>query len=175
MGDEVRRTQGGNNNAYCQDDETSWLDWGLVSKHADVLRFVTLLASRRARRNPALEVRRVSLAQLLAQARREWHGVALHQPDWGEDSHSLALEAELGEEGIVMYIALNAYWEPLEFELPRTETGGARPWRRWIDTSLASPNDITVPREAPVFAGSTYPMGARSVVVLYAERGPAPA
>src|SRR5262249_24514496 len=50
MGDEVRRTQLGNNNAYCHDNETNWFDWSLVSKHADVHRFVRLLLARRTMR-----------------------------------------------------------------------------------------------------------------------------
>ena len=48
MGDEIRRTQGGNNNDYCQDNETNWFDWSLLEKHADVHRFVTLLNARLA-------------------------------------------------------------------------------------------------------------------------------
>ena len=51
MGDEVRRTQRGNNNAYCHDNEISWFDWTLVEKHADVHRFVSLLAARRLLRD----------------------------------------------------------------------------------------------------------------------------
>src|SRR5262249_53172940 len=51
MGDEVCQTQGGNNNAYCQDNETSWLDWGLLTKHADVHRFVQLVIAQRLLRN----------------------------------------------------------------------------------------------------------------------------
>ncbi len=68
MGDEVRRTQGGNNNAYCHDDESTWFDWSLVEKHADVHRFVTLLAKRRLLRDTEHEQRRVSLTQLIAGA-----------------------------------------------------------------------------------------------------------
>ena len=64
MGDEVRRTQRGNNNAYCQDNDTSWFDWSLVSKHADVLRFVKLLIERRMIRDVAHERRRVSLTEV---------------------------------------------------------------------------------------------------------------
>src|SRR5947199_15312 len=75
MGDEVRHTQGGNNNAYCQDNETSWLDWALVTKHADVLRFVSLLNARRALRNVEHERRRISLTTLLREANKAWHGV----------------------------------------------------------------------------------------------------
>ena len=65
MGDEVRRTQRGNNNAYCQDNETSWFDWTLLEKHADVHRFVSLLNARRVLRDVEHERQRVALNQLL--------------------------------------------------------------------------------------------------------------
>ena len=64
MGDEVRRTQRGNNNAYCQDNEISWFDWTLLEKHADVHRFVRLLIARRLLRDMERERQRVSLNQL---------------------------------------------------------------------------------------------------------------
>src|SRR5918995_4433644 len=75
MGDEIRRTQSGNNNAYCQDNETSWLDWTLLEKHADVHRFVTLINARRVLRTVVHEHRRVSLVELISQARKAWHGI----------------------------------------------------------------------------------------------------
>src|SRR5256712_4666205 len=65
MGDEVRRTQGGNNNAYCQDNETSWFDWTLLTKRADVHRFVTLLNARRVLRDEEPERLRVALNQVI--------------------------------------------------------------------------------------------------------------
>ena len=76
MGDEVRRSQRGNNNAYCQDNDTSWLDWTLLSQHADVHRFVKLLIERRVIRDLEHEHRRVSLAQVLRESKRALHGVA---------------------------------------------------------------------------------------------------
>ena len=82
MGDEVRRTQHGNNNAYCQDNETSWFDWTLLARHADVHRFVKLLIARRLMRDVEHERRRMSLNQLLREAKHAWHGVKLNQPDW---------------------------------------------------------------------------------------------
>ena len=97
MGDEVRRTQRGNNNAYCQDNETSWFDWTLLAKHADVHRFVTLLNARRVLRDPEPERRRVSLNQLLRGVNLAWHGVKLNQPDWSESSHSIAFTVEIRE------------------------------------------------------------------------------
>ena len=171
MGDEVRRTQRGNNNAYCQDNETSWFDWTLVAKHADVHRFLTLLNGRRLLREMEPEQPHVSLDQLLREAHRAWHGVKLHQPDWQESSHSLAVTAEVRNTRLLVHMILNAYREPLDFELPSIGAEDPGPWRRWIDTSLDSPNDIVPwPATRPVHS-STYRAHARSVVVLYANVG----
>jgi len=169
MGDEVRRTQRGNNNAYSQDNENSWFDWTLLRKHADVLRFVKLLTARRAVRDVEHERRRVTLTQLLQGATKSWHGVKLGQPDWSSWSHSLALEAELAQEGLQIQMLLNAYWEPLDFELPLVNGGQA--WRRWIDTALDPPHEIVEWRAAPPVSGRSYQAGARSVVVLIAGLG----
>src|SRR5262249_32952650 len=79
MGDEVRHTQDGNNNAYCQDNETSWFDWTRVEKHADLHRFVRLLIARRVMRDVEHERQRVSLNTLIQQASKAWHGVKLFQ------------------------------------------------------------------------------------------------
>ena len=82
MGDEVRRTQRGNNNAYCQDNDLSWFDWTLLGRHADLHRFVKLLNEFRQRRDVLAEPGRRTLNQLLHRARVEWHGVRLNRPDW---------------------------------------------------------------------------------------------
>jgi glycogen operon protein len=169
MGDEVRRSQAGNNNAYCHDDETSWFDWTLLSKHADVHRFVTLLNSRRVLRDVEHERQRLSLCEVIQQARTAWHGVRLDQPDWSENSHSIAFTADLHREGLWVHIILNAYWEPLEFELPPVEKGPKSPWRRWIDTGLDSPHDIVPWQTAAPVPGFTYRAEPRSMVVLFAE------
>jgi glycogen operon protein len=171
MGDEVRRTQRGNNNAYCQDNETSWLDWTLISKHADLHRFVTLLIAQRLLRDVQAEYERESLNQLLRDSNKAWHGVRLYQPDWSSSSHSIALSAELKKEKQVLHLILNAYWEPLEFELPPVSEDSGGSWRRWIDTALDSPNDIVEWQNAPRFTGRTYRAGPRSVALLYAPLG----
>jgi isoamylase len=166
MGDEVRRTQRGNNNAYCLDDETSWFDWTLLERHADVRRFVTLLLERRQLRSLEDEHRRVPLTAMLERANKAWHGVRLHQPDWGDRSFSVALDGELRGEGLVFRLILNAYWEPLAFELPRLAQG--RTWRRWIDTGLESPRDIVPWEQAPRITADAYRAEARSVAMLFA-------
>jgi len=170
MGDEVRRTQHGNNNAYCHDNELSWFDWTLLDHHADVHRFVTLLNERRLMRSVEHEQRRLTLAQLIHQANKSWHGVKLGQPDWSRQSHSVALEVEMKQDGFLIYVMLNGYWEPLDFELPALNDGAAAKWRRWIDTGLESPDDIVPWRTAAPILGTTYRSRPRSVVVLMADR-----
>jgi glycogen operon protein len=167
MGDEARRTQGGNNNAYCQDNETSWFDWTLLKKHTDVHRFVTLLNARRALRELEPERQRVSLNQLIRGANLAWHGVKLGQPDWGESSHSIAFTVEIRREKLLFQLIVNAYWEPLHFELPQPDKSSENPWRRWIDTALDSPHDIVQWETAESVPGYAYRTQARSVVVLF--------
>lgn len=170
MGDEMRRTQHGNNNAYCHDSELAWLDWSLLDKHADVRRFVELLVQRRLLRDVAPERERKSLSQLLRDSHIIWHGGKLNQPDWGDDSHSLAFSAEIHSERLIFHWILNAYWESLDFEVPAVRDPGAK-WRRWVDTTLETPQDIVGWKEAPLIAGATYTVGPRSVVVLVAQSG----
>jgi len=167
MGDEVRRTQRGNNNAYAQDNDISWFDWTLLDRHADVHRFVRLLNARRALRQTEPEQERLSLEQLLRHAQKAWHGVKLGQPDWSDWSHSVAFSAQVAHENLWCYGILNAYWEPLDFELPML-TASDGPWRRWIDTSLESPHDIVEWDEAPRVDSRSYRAGPRSVVTLCA-------
>jgi glycogen operon protein len=168
MGDEVRHTQGGNNNAYCQDSETSWFDWTLLKKHAEVHRFLKLLTARRLRRGTEHERRRLSLNRLIQEATKAWHGVRLNQPDWSDHSRSVAFTAEIRKEKLLFYMALNAHWEALDFELPPAGKNGRAKWHRWIDTAQETPNDIVPWEKAPTLPGRTYRVEARSVVVLYA-------
>ena len=118
-GDEAGRTQRGNNNAYCQDNELSWFDWNRLETNADLLRFFRLLIQ--LRHDHAL-FRRGTFSPLAdAQAPRvEWHGVRLHEPDWSYESRSLAMHLYGRPENRPdhIYLIANAHWEPHEFELP---------------------------------------------------------
>ena len=172
MGDEVRRTQRGNNNAYCQDNEVSWLDWGLLERHADVHRFVRLLAQLRVQRDVVVEGTRMTLQELLARAHIIWHGVALGCPDWSEKSHSLAFTLQSLSGRYSLHGLINAFWEPLTFELPAVPRGALGTWRRCIDTALASPDDIHHWHEAPPYTASSYLVGARSLVLLALAHAP---
>ena len=103
-----------------------------------------------------------------AQAVPAWHGVKLNQPDWSDNSHSIALYAEVRELRH-FHLILNAYWEPLDFELPSLKDGALGRWRRWVDTSLDSPNDIIPWEAAPPITDHTYHTGPRSVVMLWSQ------
>jgi isoamylase len=145
MGDEAGRTQGGNNNAYNQDNETSWFDWDRAAEWADLERFCgELLALRH--RHPEL-------------AQAGWWGdaVSFHGArgplEDGFESRSLAWA--VGD----LYVIANAWWEPLRWTIRP-----AGPWRRVVDTSLPSPDDIVTTGVG--VAELAYDVAARSVVIL---------
>ena len=174
MGDEVRRTQQGNNNAYCQDNEVSWFDWTLLGRHAGIHRFVRKLIAQRLAWDRSPDRDLLTLNQLLRVARVEWHGVRLHQPDWAPTSHSLALTARSLDGTRAMHLMLNAYWQPLAFEVPPPPAGAHGAWRRWIDTALEAPQDIADWHEAPPATGATYTVQPRSVAALLARASAPP-
>jgi glycogen operon protein len=159
MGDEVRRTQHGNNNAYSTDSERTWFDWSDLGKHADILGFTKkLIAVRRQKIEHGL-----TLTELHRQAKIEWHGVKLGTPDRDPSSHTLSVTMQNPAGHHRFHLIINAYWDALSFELPKPAAGG---WRRMVDTSLPSPDDLLAPAVAPLVTGGSYRAGARSVVVL---------
>ena len=165
MGDEVRRTQRGNNNAYCQDNETSWFDWSLVAEHAGLLRFVRLLIERRLERDMVEKSGAESLIHLLRESNKSWHGVKLNQPDWSHSSHSIALTMEIVKNRLSIHWIFNAWREPLDFELSK----GCGQWNRWMDTSLEPPEDIVTREEARPVPDRSYRAAPHSVVVLFSS------
>ena len=160
-GDEFSRTQRGNNNAYCQDNETSWVDWSLLERDADLFRFTQrLILFRKA--HPSL--RRRTFFEDEERPPVAWHGTRLGKPDWTGESRVLGMHllAAGGDEGI--YLIANAHWEAKAFELPKPAAGKA--WRRFLDTSLPPGEDALPPgAEVPIPTGR-YAAGPRSVVVL---------
>ena len=168
MGDEARRTQRGNNNAYCQDNEISWFDWSLLDRHPDIYRFVRRLLAFRLTRDAA-EEDGISLNELLSRGQVQWHGVRCNQPDWSDHSHSLAGTLKSIKGRFLIHLILNSYWEALEFELPPVDENMEVRWHRWIDTSLDSPDDICEGAVAPALEDTRYTAQPRSVVVLFAR------
>ena len=163
MGDEVRRTQRGNNNAYVQDNEISWFDWELTTRNAGLLRFTRGLLHTHQSMRIFMDH---AFWNLPGGADIIYHGVRLNEPDWGDGSHSLAYELSHVDCTEHLHIALNAYWEPLDFELP--PAGRGHEWRRLIDTALPSPDDFADP-PAPLTTGQEhYRVQARSSTVFIA-------
>jgi isoamylase len=165
MGDEVRRTQRGNNNAYCHDDAVSWFDWNDVGAHRDIHRFTSGLIRFR-RRVAAFSSRRFWGEP--GSARITWHGVKVGRPDWSESSRTLAFEVEDPAGGAHFLVMLNAYWEALTFELPGLPAD--RRWHRVADTALDQPDDFAEPPTALIHQRK-YRLDARSSVVLIAGPG----
>ena len=165
-GDEFLRSQGGNNNAWCQDNEIGWTDWRLKVQNADFFRFVCQLIALR-RRHPVLRRR-----QFLDKGDVVWHGMEPFQPDFSFKSHTLALTLDGQRTGREpdedVYMAFNAWTDPLPFVIPPSFQ--KRPWHRVIDTALASPLDIVLPGEGPVLpVGSKYQVAPFSLIVLITE------
>ncbi|UTV27241.1 glycogen debranching protein GlgX [Photobacterium atrarenae] len=168
MGDEVRRTQQGNNNAYCQDNPLSWFDWRLVDKHSDLLRFVRLMNRIRRYEKTIDWHMHVSLNTVLKSVGIDWHGLQPNQPDWSAHSHSLASTVIHPISGDELYIICNAYWDPLIFTLPDRDS---QDWHLLVNTAAPSPADIYTIEQAPRYKDETILVTGRSMIVMIAKPG----
>jgi isoamylase len=165
-GDEVRRTQHGNNNAYCQDNEISWFDWRLVEEHRDVFRFFRNMIALR-RRHRSLQRRDFFTGKPNSWGVPDviWHGCKLNAPPWHDPSSHVLAFTLAGIEATEpdLHVMLNMDAATLDFELPK-EAG--KVWRVFADTSKPAPEDITEVGEERPFTGETYAVEGHSVVIL---------
>ncbi len=153
-GDEFRRTQHGNNNAYCQDNVISWIDWSFLNKYKDIFRFTKEMIRFR-KEHPILS--RDSFFKGIAyngctDPDITWHGNIKNNPDWNVNSHVIACLLNGGyakdDNNFIdndLYIAFNASKEGKYFEIPDAPSHGK--WFLCIDTSKPSPQDILRKRE----------------------------
>lgn len=158
-GDEFRRTQNGNNNAYCQDNELSWLDWSLTEKNSDLINLFKHLIQFRKEHSTLFS------DEILVPLK--WHGTQPDKPDWSYHSRSLAWQYSINtnDKSCEIYIAANSFWEPLKFRLPELDTN--QKWHRFLDTSLESPEDITeTGKEFCLKIQKSYKIAPRSMIVL---------
>ena len=159
-GDEFCRTQYGNNNAYCQDNEVSWFDWGLQQRNAEFHRFVSALIILR-RRYPALSRERFYRPDEVT-----WLNPYGHEPDWSQDA-ALGCHIHAGENSPDLCLFTNPAPDRIQFRSPCLPEGWQ--WIRLVDTSAPPPQDIVVPEEGPrLDAGSAVLLRERSFVVLVA-------
>jgi glycogen operon protein len=168
MGDEVRRTQQGNNNAYCQDNEISWFDWALVERHRDIHRFVKRMIAARLHFGQGRTDMDTLLA-LLQKVQVEFGGVQPGVLDTGYTSHAVALSRTSASGRERLYLMLNAFWEPRTFQLPPAPPASLPGWRRLLDTNRPAPDDIHGWDDAPPVAVSAYLVGPRAIVALVAD------
>jgi glycogen operon protein len=166
-GDEMGRTQQGNNNAYCQDNALSWVDWEALAQHRDHFRFVRLLIQFR-KRHAVLRRRWQTQPAGDEPGTIVWHGVQLGQPDWSEASRTLAMHLIGGPEEIDLFLITNAHWDVHVFQVPQPLAN--KQWHGFIDTSRPAPADIAAPGKEPLLTEPRhYPAGPWSVVVLVAK------
>jgi len=166
-GDEAGRTQLGNNNAYCQDNELSWLDWGLVERNADLVRFVrTLVRFRKA--SPLLR-RRSFVSEGPGSAPVTWHGHVPYRPDWSPGATCLGMHLKDPEKGDDVFVVANAHHEAHRVELP--PPSDTRRWHVVADTYREPPADAFEEGSEPLVVDpSRLEVGPRSVVVLTGKR-----
>jgi glycogen operon protein len=156
-GDEFGRTQRGNNNAYCQDNDTSWVDWGQAEKNAGLLRFTRMMI---ALRKQFFALGREQFVRCVS-----WHGVKVGEPDWTGQQRQVAFQVHGGQGRPHLYVLFNAHWEWQKFALPAHD--GRWNWRRLVDTNLGAPEDIVEARDAvPLRPADHYLAAPRSAVIL---------
>lgn len=171
-GDEFFRTQNGNNNAWCQDNATSWVDWSLAETNAELLRFTRGVI---ALRKQLKVLRRNSFPRgdgIMPDI--VWHGLEPDKPDFTPQSHILAftLDGRGHDRGggvdRDVYVAMNAWQEELSFTIPPSPTG--RVWRVAVETGAAAPCDFYEPDTGPVVtSGQSLTLPACSMIVLVSK------
>jgi glycogen operon protein len=177
MGDEMGRTQDGNNNSYCHDSAFNWLDWGLLDRNAEVVRFFRqCLAFRKAHR----VLRDWSAAGEDSEHGRvagiSWHGTRAWNVDWSDKARTLAFmlcaPAEQGGSALTTYLyaALNMHWESHAFELPRLPAGWL--WHVFANTAMPAGEDVwDIGSEPPLSDQGQVLCGGRSVIILVGKGG----
>jgi isoamylase len=171
MGDEMGRSQEGNNNTYCHDSELNWLDWNLLRVNAAFFRFVKNCI---AFRNTHAILRNRQYFQQkdylhVGYPDISWHGEQANHPDWEDDTRTLAFmlcgkyAKHHGDDFI--YVAMNVHWKAHSFELPRLPVG--LKWHIFANTAMQPPEDIWEPGNEPILQEQSWMMvGERSVVIL---------
>lgn len=155
-GDEFMNTQLGNNNPYNQDNETTWLNWDLLSTNSDVYRFFKLMIAFR-KAHPSISRSRFWREDV------QWYGNG-RTPDLSYDSHTLAYCLHGVSQGDTdLYVMINAHWGDLNFMV---QEGSVKDWRRAIDTSCISPEDFLEAGQEQYLNSLCYRVKAHSIVVL---------
>ncbi|MBW3042506.1 glycogen debranching protein [Prochlorococcus marinus] len=168
MGDEVGRSQGGNNNTWCQDNPLGWMTWDHQNCDHDLKDFVIKLISLRKQLSEFFSPSFVHIAHEDNSKEKtpdlwiQWHGIKVNKPDWGEWSHTLGYSINKKDEGSAIWLGFNAYKETMVFELPKPTS----PWKKYIDTSLLKNKNVS---KKPLANQSNISMESYSLVLLVAN------
>ena len=166
-GDEFRRTQGGNNNAYCQDNETSWIDWTDLEKHQEIYRFARgMIAFRLA--HPIL-----SKEQFYTDAVIHWFGPAGGLPNWTDPKEKRFGCLVHEDEQSALCLLCNAGADAVDFRLPPIPSGAQ--WHLAVDTFGETPHDLFAAGEEPLLQyPQTYLLKPRSSAILLVRKPQSP-
>lgn len=168
MGDEIRRTQNGNNNAYCQDNEISWMDWSLLERNKETYHFFRKIIEFR-KTHPILHLPRFFSGDVNRRGLKDisWHGTRLNSPGWNDaDARALAFTLGGFDGDPDMHVMMNMYWDKLEFDIPVIP---GNKWYKKIDTSEQSPCDVADQGSEKLCSGNTLKISGRSIVVLVSK------
>lgn len=165
MGDEIRRSQMGNNNAYCQDNPMSWMNWNLLVPNSHLHRFVKNLISF-VRNKEIFKLEKIlTTKEVVSGPHLMWHGTKPFEADWNNYSRSLAFSLSYPEYDEYLYVIMNAYWKGLSFELPALKN--SKKWRAFLDTSKSYPRDFADPRKTKALKHNLYKADPRSVAAFW--------
>ncbi len=168
MGDEVGRSQGGNNNTWCQDNSLGWMTWDHKNCDQDLKEFVRKLISLRKQLpeffspDCIYDTHKDSNKIKSSDFWIQWHGIKVNKPDWGDWSHTLGYSINKKDEGSAIWLGLNAYKETMLFELPKPIS----PWRKYIDTSFLKNKNVS---KKTLANQSNIPVASNSLVLLVAN------
>jgi len=163
-GDEFRRTQRGNNNAYCQDNEVSWFDWGLLENHKEIHRFARgMIAFRRG--HPVLR-----RENFYTDADIKWFAPSGAAPDWADQRQKSFACLILGQTEPDLFLLFNSDSRSVDFSIPTLPAG--KIWRLVVDTSQAAPDDFfEAGKEPPVRGEAGFRLEPRSSAILLIDDG----
>jgi glycogen operon protein len=166
-GDEFRRTQGGNNNAYCQDNETSWYDWSCLEQNKEIFRFTCGMIAFRFT-HPIL-----SKEQFYTDAEIHWFSPQGGLPNWFDPTEKQFACLIREDEQCALFLMFNAGIEAVDFGLPSVMPGTR--WHVAVDTSRETPQDLFAAGEEPLWEDSqTYRLSPRSSAILLARKMDSP-
>ena len=160
-GDEFRRSQGGNNNAYCQDNEMSWHEWSLLEQHEEIFRFTRGMINFR-RTHPIL-----SKEQFYSYAEIHWVGPYGRLPNWADPKEKQLACLIHEDEQLALFLMFNAGCYAVEFTMPILSRG--KQWYLAADTSREAPHDLPAAGEESLCQEKTYHLGSRSSAILLAQ------